>query len=73
MWILRASLAACLLLGGCAAPLMMAAPGMMPKPPGCAPGASCQGDMVSELSKGFGKQFLFLPGTTAVSEQPPAK
>jgi hypothetical protein len=29
--------------------------------------------MVSELSTEFGKQFLFLPGTTAVTEQPAAK
>jgi hypothetical protein len=74
MWVLRASLAACLLLGGCAAPLIQAAiPGVMPKTPVCAPGMPCPGDVASAIPGGFGRQFLFLPGTSVVTEQPASK
>jgi hypothetical protein len=66
MWVMRASLVACLALGGCAAPLVeMAAPGLMQKTPVCAPGMPCPTDVASQASKGFGTQFLFLPGTAS--------
>lgn len=64
---------ACLLLSGCALPLMsMAAPQMMSGTPACAAGAACPGGIGTEMLKGVGTSIQSLTGL-ASAQQPVSK
>ncbi len=70
---LFAPLSACLLLSGCALPLIQAASTqMMPGTPACVAGTACPGGIGSEIAKGIGASIQNLTGL-ASADQPPGK
>ncbi|HVY17995.1 MAG TPA: hypothetical protein VHB27_22445 [Rhodopila sp.] len=67
-----APLAACLLLSGCALPLIqMAGSQMLPGTPACAAGTACPASLGSEIAKGVGSSIQNLTGLASANPAAP--